>query len=518
VAVSAPSSVRALVTKERLPTLLAILVVVGACVLRLSLIRTARFCGDEAEFWAMARSIATGEAHPKLGPPVSGGAARHPGPAFYYIMALPELISKTPESANAFIALLGGASVGLYWDGLRRFFGPWGALLAASLLACAPWSTLYADRIWNANLLCILVVIAFWFACRLRERPDSELVVPFIALCILLPQVHMPAPAALTAIIVLAWPALRHARWYRLVLGVALGIALYEPFIANELTTGFSDTKAILHETGAVRTMGWALVPVYVFRMLTTDTSYQLLAGYWGGLDEPAAIKEQFFGNSDFPFSPVRVTFFLVSIVFLGVAVAWGVSSFVRARKAKEPLPWAGTFLGAGVTGFAANVLLMALTGKAIFGHYVASLLPFYFVMFAALGQKLEEASARTREIVLGLAGVTAVGGIVATLHVSRMMDIRNSLLAQRTVLEQIYKDLSPGERSVSLSASFRLDMTGYDHLSSIIYERPLSFGGRSRLAYRLRLAPLGLGATVGTMSGSEVLEFGPVIMYRVPR
>src|SRR5580658_7724347 len=256
------ASVRPLVTKARLPALLAIVLVIGACALRLALIRTARFCGDEAEFWAMARSIVRGEAHPVLGPPVTGGAARHPGPAFYYIMALSQLFSRTPEAANAFIAILGGLSVGLYWDALRRSFGDGAALVAALLLACAPWSVLYADRIWNANLLCILVVIAFWAACRLRERPDSWLVVPFLALCIVMPQVHLAAPAALAALGVLVWPALQKTRKSHLALGVALGIALYEPFIKNELTTGFSDTLAVLHETGSTRTLGFTLVPL----------------------------------------------------------------------------------------------------------------------------------------------------------------------------------------------------------------------------------------------------------------
>lgn len=510
-----PVSFGPLVTKARLPLLLAIVLVIGACAFRLALIRTARFCGDEAEFWSMARSIAMGEAHPLLGPPVSGGAARHPGPAFYYIMAFSQLFSRTPEAANAFIAVLGGLSVGLYWDALRRSFGDWGALLAAFLLACAPWSALFADRIWNANLLCILVVIAFWAACRLRERPDSWLVVPFLALCIVMPQVHMPAPAALTALGVLVWPALRKTRKSYLALGIALGVALYEPFIKNELTTGFSDTLAVLHETGSTRTLGFTLVPLYVLRMLTTDTSYQLLAGYWGGLDEPAALKLQFLGNADFPLAPHRLVLFLVSLVLVGVAVVSGARALIRARRAKEPMPWAGSFFGAAVTGFVANILFLALTGKAIFAHYVASLLPFYYVMFAALGQRLEKASARTKDLTLGLAIATAAGGVDATFYVSRTMDARNGLVTQRAVLERMYGDLGPNERSVSLSSSFRVDMTGYEHLARIIYARPLWFGG-GRHAYRLRLAPHDKGATVGAMSGTAVLAVGPVVMYRL--
>jgi hypothetical protein len=509
------ASARPLVTKARLPTLLALVLVIGACALRLALIRTARFCGDEAEFWAMARSIATGAAHPLLGPPVSGGAARHPGPAFYYIMAFSQLFSRTPEAANAFIAILGGLSVGLYWDALRRSFGDWGALVAALLLACAPWSVLYADRIWNANLLCILVVIAFWAACRLRERPDSWLVAPFLALCILMPQVHLAAPAALAALGVLVWPALRKANKNYVALGVGIGVGLYGPFIKNELATGFSDTLAALHETGSVRTWGFALVPVYVLRMLTTDTSYQLLAGYWGGLDEPAAIKVQFLGNADFPLAPHRLVLFIVSLVLVGAAVAPAARMLIRNRKGEEPIEWAGTFLGAAVTGYLANVFFLALTGKAIFGHYVASLLPFYYVMFAALGQKLATASARTKTLILCLTFATAAGGVDATLYVSRTMDARNGLVTERAVLEQMYRELGPNERNVSLSSSFQFDVTGYEYLARIVYERPLSFDGGGR-SYRLRLAPP-KGATLGAVSGTPVLSVGPVVLYRLP-
>jgi hypothetical protein len=94
-------------------------------------------------------------------------------------------------------------------------------------------------------------------------------------------------------------------------------------------------------------------------------------------------------------------------------------------------------------------------------------------------------------------------------------MDARNGLVTERAVLEQMYRELGPNERNVSLSSSFQFDVTGYEYLARIVYERPLSFDGGGR-SYRLRLAPP-KGATLGAVSGTPVLSVGPVVLYRHP-
>lgn len=74
------------------PFLFGIVVFVCALGMRLVLLHTARFGGDEALFFNIGMDIVEGKAFPLLGTQITDGSGRLPGPAFLYLMALPLLV------------------------------------------------------------------------------------------------------------------------------------------------------------------------------------------------------------------------------------------------------------------------------------------------------------------------------------------------------------------------------------------------------------------------------------------
>jgi hypothetical protein len=137
-----------------------VLLILFSAVVRLSLISSAHFVGDESLFFHVISLIRSGEAFPLLGPAVTGGVAKHPGPLFFYLMSVSQFLSRTPEAANAEVAILGALTVGIFFAAMKEMFSAASAFVAGAMMACAPWSILYADRIWNSNVVIFFVTVA----------------------------------------------------------------------------------------------------------------------------------------------------------------------------------------------------------------------------------------------------------------------------------------------------------------------------------------------------------------------
>ncbi|MBI1949568.1 MAG: glycosyltransferase family 39 protein [Deltaproteobacteria bacterium] len=430
-----------------------------ALALRVALLPTARFGGDEALFFNIGMDIVELKHWPLLGTQITDGAGRLPGPTFLYLMALPLLVHRGPEAQFLFVEVLGAITATLFWHAMRRPFGERGALYAGVLFALSPWTALYADRTWNPNVLPFVVTLALLAALRVRERPESRWLVALLPLVAVMAHLHMSAPVAWAALLVVAWPSVR--RWPRrhLVIGLALCALLYLPLIGHELATGFGNTKNILAETvGAKERHPWSFlwIPVYALRFLTLDVTYHELTGYWGGPNELACLKAALVGSPPRPFHPLRA-------LALGASIALALTAIVSALRqrnddaapgaARAPLSWAFA------AGLVANLLLLGAAGKQVFGHYVNNLLPFVFWVYAAWGAR---ALARPRSVggvaALALGAIFCLGGVEATLAVSRRVDGRIGLAVHRRTLEQIRAD---GEAEGAPSSSVRLDF-GY--------------------------------------------------------
>jgi hypothetical protein len=440
---------------------------VAAAALRLALVQTARFTGDEARDYAVGMDVAHGVRFPLLGPMITSGAAKLPGPFSYWLAAFPQLFTRAPEAGNAFFELLGAASVWMFWYGLRRPFGDAAAAFAAALLAFSPWSALFGDRVWNPNAFLCFEGLALLAVVKLRERPESAWAAVLPVACLVLPQLHSSAPVVWLALVPLAYGHVR--RWNRryLALGFVLAALLYIPLAIHEAQTGFGNTRAFIAETvgGHKKTAGtnlsFLLSPVYSLRFLTLDVTYHELSGYWGGLNEPAAWRALWHGSPPRPFHPLRLLALIASGLLLSLAAAAAVRAALARRgqasnvgptdapdptaaatapRAPDGGPSLRPFALAALVAVVANVALLAVTSKQVFAHYVTPTLPFVFFVFAA-GARAAFADRRLKIALLALAAIVCVGGVEATLSISRRVDGRNGLAVHRAVARRVLDD-----------------------------------------------------------------------------
>jgi hypothetical protein len=475
-----------------------------AAATRLALILTSHFMGDQVLFWNAARKIAHGIDFPLLGPSITGGRARHPGPLLYYVLAIPLLFTSAPEACNAFVAILGAAAVVIYWQSLRSYFGEIGSLLAALLMACMPWSTLFADRIWNPNLIGLFVTAAFWAACRLRRQPTLGAAVLLFMSMAAMPQFHMSAPMVWLALLPIWIPSVRRWRWHWALVAMLTGASLYVPLITFELRSHWANTLAFIRETSSNGSLDYRRVPLWAFRLLTLDVSYDQLHSYWSPHSEGEMFSFLLHGNSDFRYGPRRAFLLALSVAFAAFAVGVAVWCAWNRTGRRKPRP----FFWAAVVGLVANTALLGFTHKTVYGHYVQPLIPFYFVAFAELGRWASR-SERTSAAVWTAALLVCIGGVDVATWISRRMDARNGVTTIRRVIAAIEAD-QPNATNIQIGFDFFKGSTsGYNALASLDPKRHVAFasGGQYRLVLRERPAPSG---------ATPILKTGPVTLYRM--
>ena len=512
----------------RRPTFwLGLLIFVAAAALRVALNGTARFSGDEVDDWRIGLDIAHGRNFPLLGPLITSGPARHPGPAFYWLVGFAQLFSNAPEAGYLLFELLGAATVWLFWMALRRPFGEAAAAFAALLLAFSPWSALLGDRVWNPHGFLFFEGLALLAAVRLREDPRSPWLLVLPGACLALPHFHMSAPVVWLALVPLVAGGVRRWRRRYLVVGLALALLLYVPLAIHEVRTGFGNTRAFWLETFSPKrktpfSTSFLEVPFYVVRLLSLDTTYHELTGYWGGLDEGRAWQALWHGSEARPFHPARLLTLVASFALLATAlVVVARSAWARVRR-HGVRSAADAFGMAGIAAVLLDMGFLGLTKKQVFGHYVSPTLPFVFVLYGAAAARLWR-SPRARVALVGLGVLFAAGGIEATLSISRRIDARLGLATHRAVLGRIYDDIAAtggpaNAPPVHLRAEFRDFPYAHEILASELFRAPLRWtASDDGLSYVLRKRPLaGSPAAPVAISPFPVTSFGPVDMVRL--
>lgn len=487
-----------------------------ALALRVALLPTARFGGDEALFFNIGMDIVELKHWPLLGTQITDGAGRLPGPTFLYLMALPLLLFRGPEAQFLFVEVLGAFTAALFWQAMRKPFGERGALFAGVLFALSPWAALYADRTWNPNVMPFFVTLGLLAALRVRNNPASRWLVAFLPLCAVMAHLHMSAPVAWAALAVVVWPSLR--RWPRrhLWIGLSLAALLYLPLVANELATGFGNTRNILAETVGAKERhptSFLWIPVYALRFLTLDVTYHELTGYWGGPDEVACLKAAFLGSPPRPLHPLRALAFGASLLLALTAIL----SALRSLRAGQGTSAArGPFALAFAAGLLANLLLLGAAGKQVFGHYVTNLMPFVLPLYAALGARvLSRPRSAQAAAVLLLAALFCAGGVEATLSISRNVDGRIGLAVHRRTLEKIRADgeaEGTSAQSVRLDFGYRSNLYDWHSYATRAMRMPIHFDKRAERRYLL----LERGRPAPANAREGPLDVGYATLYRL--
>jgi hypothetical protein len=416
---------------------------------RLYAVYHARFDRDEAATWEIALQIARGERFPTVGPGISRSDASTPGPLFFYLMALPQLVTSHPLAGGAFVALLNVGALGLIFLAYREGWDRSAAALWLMTTVCSPWSVAHADRIWTPNLFVPMCAVVLWSVVRMGRVAESRAVAALALVLVAGFQIHLPAlhlwPLALTALAVLR-PRI-NVPW--LVGGGVAGILSYAPYVAHEFASGFSNTRLLLGH-GPAGTLGLraAVGLLYLWlSMATTDVSFLVAQGYWGGFDAVAFWTQGGFARTAAFYGSVHAPVLLFVLQAAGWILLLGGLALlaVRPPRTDEGGRLFACLFAAGVGSIG---ILYLVTRRGGFAHYVIVLAPLASVpLVAALRWLLRHRAAAVAAVAYAVAAPLAGLLLVAAFY---RLDSRQSIPQQERIVKYVVE--RSGERPFELA------------------------------------------------------------------
>jgi len=425
---------------------LALALALAAVAVRLWSAWHARLSPEEASFWSIGVGIARGEEFPALGHSVSGTRALHPGPLFFWIIALSQLFVTSPLVAGFSFSMFGLLSVfalARATDGIDGIEPPRGvarlpldplAPVRAALarpgavsflfLLAAPWWVIYTNSTWpgyvmtSATACFVAALFRVIGKSRTPGAAPSRAALPIGFLLVAGFQIHLSLlhywPLALAVVVIfrprIAW------RW--LAAGALIGAVCYVPYLVHELRTGFSNTRLLMAKsqggTRDLRTL--AGLYLYFFGFATTDISFLWQHGFWFPFDHfrfwggtGARQTTEFFrtaGPVAFLWS-MHVLSWLVSLAALATGAGRAFVAF-RRRGARRPDAMGVVYVIAlvDIAGF------YALSGKGGYAHYVSVLLPVAYFPVASFLAWIARAPAG-RAVVAAYLALFALAGVL---------------------------------------------------------------------------------------------------------
>jgi 4-amino-4-deoxy-L-arabinose transferase-like glycosyltransferase len=230
--------------------LYAILLVAG--VLRLARLDLMAFEMDEGAACTYAARFAHLGLAPLLGVRTSLQFCN--SPLFVYVLTPAFLATHDARLAAAMFALFGILAVYVVYRTGREFFSPAVGLIAAAMLAVSPAAVEYSRRLWGHSLIQVLCPVALYLTLRWVVAGRAKAVF-WLALIIAAAQQFHFSGSLLWVQLILAYLLFRpKTDWVGGLMGLALGLVGYVPFLIEQFDTGFSDVRimwdAIRHGSG----------------------------------------------------------------------------------------------------------------------------------------------------------------------------------------------------------------------------------------------------------------------------
>ncbi|HEU0236084.1 MAG TPA: glycosyltransferase family 39 protein [Candidatus Limnocylindrales bacterium] len=227
-----------------------------AAVLRLADLPTrGTWDADQGHDMLVLRAFVVDGQVPLLGPPTSIGDVHH-GAWYYYLLApAAALGGAAPEVVVGAIAMAGVAAVGVTWWVGRFLGGSVAGFVAGLAMTVSVTAIEESTFIWNPNLIPLasaLALAGMWRAWATRRARWWLLAFAGVVVTM---QLHVLGVVLLPPVVaVLVADARRRptgperAAVLRAGLGglAVLLVVAYTPLVVNELTTGFSETQALL--------------------------------------------------------------------------------------------------------------------------------------------------------------------------------------------------------------------------------------------------------------------------------
>ena len=467
-----------------------------ATVFRLSLISDARFTGDESYFWATARNTATFDARPIYGPSMTDSPAYHPGPLFYYLMAIPQRLGTSPLLGSVAIVVLHILSGFLLFRATLLVASPRAALIALALFTFAPWDILYGDRVWLSCLAPVWGSFILFSALHAQSSKLSQGALVFFALTC--PQIHMSAPIVWCAVFVILIGA-PPKNWSKraLLFGLILTVFAYALPLYHELTHDFKNTRAILTHAGGKISSAEALKhPLQMFMYTvfygSSEIGYHMNLGYWRTFD---AVKT-------YLSIPGLTTWFtaqgalhgvLTCVSMLVSAAAWLVALFVAAKniiaairnKSKSLISTADIMTCALVAALCAAVILLFAARKGFFPHYANLLVPMIFLpMAAAIDHMLRQVNRPSAKyLVLSLLSASILSMAINTWKYYKTVDALNGVSITRAIVTDVLRESEP----VTVQFEGFQNLFAWQMIAQTEHKKTLNVKSRANISYLIK-------------------------------
>ncbi len=470
----------------------------------------ARFTGDESYFWSTARAIATFKLAPVYGPALTGAKAFHPGPIFYYLMAIPQLLGSSPKLGAALIAALHAGAAALLYKLCVRAASARAGLIACALLMFAPWDVLYADRIWLSCMAPVWGMATIYAA--LSAPKDPRWWGPLAFLAAVCPQLHMSAPIVwaavffyllLTAGPIRTWPR-RPIAW-----GLALAFLIYLGPLIWEIRHGFTNTIAILTKgTGDLSLRDALANPVeslmYTVLFSSSEVGYHFARGYWFRF-EP--LDYYFTSAGAARYLSAHGPWAIANLLSISASfMAWGYAATrLRAAFKRRTFELADHLNLILAVGLLAAGALLVISRKQYFPHYTNLFMPLALWPLIQFLDRMFDSPARP------LAGLLLVGIVTAmassSIRYYRTVDGLNGLDASEGMVQAILKkDRGP----------VQLHFEGFDNtyawqvLARGRFSKDLVVEQNARVRYDVKNAAPSLKSP-----GKGARRFGAVVLQR---
>ena len=475
-----------------------------ATVFRLLLISDARFTGDESYFWATARNTATFDARPVYGPSMTDSPAYHPGPLFYYIMAIPQRLGASPLFGSFAIVLLHVFAGFLLFRATLLAASGRAALIALALFAFAPWDILYGDRIWLSCLAPVWGSFILYSALLARESQRAQTALLFFTLTC--PQIHMSAPIVWCAAFVILW-CRPPQTWSKkaLLVGVMLTLVAYSFPLYHELTHDFTNTRAILTHAGGKISSDEALkhplqMLLYAVFYGSSEIGYHSNLGYWQPFD---AVKiygsfaglKTWFANQGVVLGLLTCLSILVSFAGWSLAIIYAVRHLVRAirERSKAVLSTPDIMTIALIAALFAAAALLFMARKGFFPHYANLLVPMIFLPMAAGADALMNRynTKFLRYTVLGVVVGSVLSMAVNTWNYYKTVDTLNGVSVTREIVADVMAENAP----VSVRFEGFQNLFAWKMIAQTEHKKALNVQNSANISYVIKNRRIHTGA-----------------------
>ena len=346
------------------------IIIVGAFLRLYKIDQYMTFLGDEGRDVIIVRKIFT-EFHPPLIGPGTSIGNMYLGPLYYYMMAIPLLVTGfSPIGPAIMIALLGIVTIAFVWFIGRTWFGKKTGIIAAGLYAISPIIIIYSRSSWNPNIMPFFSLLSIYSIWKVwRQKKYNWLIVMGVSFAFSLQSHYLGLLLAPTLFVfwLLTFLELRKTKntgtfVKKSIIGFISFLILMSPLLFFDMRHGWMNTKAIytfftVRQT-TVSIRPWTAIPKIPEMLNFVNKSVV------AGKNSLAAV---------------------ISSIVIGLGLIYVfIENFVKKRnfKIKEEYWILISWLGVGLIGF-------GIYKQNIYDHYFGFLFAAPFLLIGIITSKL---------------------------------------------------------------------------------------------------------------------------------